>query len=302
MRSLLLLSLTACVASSHPTEAAALPAQRAAPTADLQTPGPWTHTAVLSARWSVPLSGLLDLTDPRASFDDAPTNIVLPVHVLQHPTHGTFVIDSGVPRSMMTGPGPLEGTVLASFLTDLTPEQPLGAIAETYGLDGVLITHLHLDHVLGLPDVPPTVPVYVGPGEQDARKFENLFLRTVMSRVLADRDPLKVWPFETAGVVLGPVPRALDVFGDGTLWALHVPGHTAGSTAFLARTSEGPKLFTGDCSHTLWGWEHGVTPGTYTADHDTNQVSLDALKALAAEVGAEVFVGHELDGVGTGVE
>ena len=64
----------------------------------------------------------------------------------------------------------------------------------------------------------------------------------------------------------------------------------------------GPILLTGDTCHTRWGWEHAVTPGTYTADTRSNRDSLDRLRALAEVVPSmQIFVGHELDGAGTGV-
>jgi glyoxylase-like metal-dependent hydrolase (beta-lactamase superfamily II) len=90
----------------------------------------------------------------------------------------------------------------------------------------------------------------------------------------------------------------LDVFGDGSLFALHVPGHTRGSTAFLARTLAGPKLLTGDACHTAWGWVHGVEPGSFSTDGPRSVGSLAALRALAAEhPEIEVHLGHQsLDG------
>ena len=88
---------------------------------------------------------------------------------------------------------------------------------------------------------------------------------------------------------------AIDIIGDGSLYALRAAGHTPGSTAYLARTTEGPVLFTGDCSHTRWGWDHDVAPGTYTADHKTNTASLSALRKLAAaHPSIAVEVGHEV--------
>ena len=101
---------------------------------------------------------------------------------------------------------------------------------------------------------------------------------------------------------LGPIDHAWDLLGDGSLYALATPGHTPGSIAILAATTTGPVLFVGDTSHTLWGWEHDVPPGTYTEDHDANRRSLAALKALLRALGdVNVQVGHELDGSGTGI-
>ena len=288
---MLLVTLLAACVPHVPTQASDIAPAPASPIRDWSAPGPIQHEAVVSARWAVPLHGLVNLDDPRAAeLDDGDHPIVLPVHVLTHPEHGVFVVDTGMPAA----DSPARGLV-ARFIRDIEVVEPLADIVDRQPLPlaGVLLTHGHIDHVLGLPDVPDGVPIYAGPGEHVAHRFTDRFALGTLRRALGDR-ALDTWRFEEAGA-LGPIDAAIDVLGDGSLWALHVPGHTLGSTAYLAFTAQGPKLFTGDCSHTRWGWDHGVTPGTYTVDHDTNQVSLDALKALVAEhPEVEVFVGHEL--------
>jgi glyoxylase-like metal-dependent hydrolase (beta-lactamase superfamily II) len=78
------------------------------------------------------------------------------------------------------------------------------------------------------------------------------------------------------------------------VWALWVPGHTPGSTAYLVRTTKGPVLLVGDASHTRWGWEHDVEPGTFTADGPKSVESFKKLKAFAvAHPNVEVRFGHQ---------
>jgi glyoxylase-like metal-dependent hydrolase (beta-lactamase superfamily II) len=54
------------------------------------------------------------------------------------------------------------------------------------------------------------------------------------------------------------------------------PGHTA----YLVNTVEGPVLFTGDASHTAWGWTHGVEPGGFSTDQARSRTSLNTLIEL----------------------
>lgn len=283
----LLLALCACAAQLRTVEAP-LPEPASV---DLTAPGPIAWEPVVSATWAVPRRGLIDLTDPRAAeLSNDTVDIVLPVHVLVHPTAGAFVIDTGMPS---TG-DPTRG-LLRAYTKDIEVHEPLSRILGRLDapLAGVLLTHGHLDHVLGLPDVPEGVPIYAGPGEDSPVGLNGQLTFPTFRRALDGR-PLTVWPFEEADG-LGPVERAVDVLGDGSLWALWAPGHTPGSTAYLARTTGGPVLFTGDCSHTRWGWDHGVTPGTYTHDHEANATSLAQLKALVvSNPGMQVLVGHEI--------
>jgi glyoxylase-like metal-dependent hydrolase (beta-lactamase superfamily II) len=84
------------------------------------------------------------------------------------------------------------------------------------------------------------------------------------------------------------------VLGDGSLWALWTPGHTPGSTAYLARTPSGPVLLVGDACHTTWGWDHDVEPGSYSGDVPRSRTSLDHLQRLVAEhPSIDVRVGHQ---------
>lgn len=288
MRTLTLLTLLAGCHTAIHTTPASLP--EPGPAVDLDAPGPIVLQTHISATWAVPRSGLIDLTDPRAAdlpHDKMP--IVLPVHVLTHPEHGAFLVDTGVPAT----DDPTRGLV-RRFARDIEPVAPLAEILGTLDgpLSGVLLTHTHLDHVLGLPDVPAGVPVHAGAGEEAPVGLNGALTFPTFRRALGDR-PLTLWDFEEAPA-LESVDHAIDVLGDGSLWALSVPGHTPGSTAYLARTTEGPVLFTGDCSHTHWGWEHDVTPGTYTQDHARNATSLAQLRALAAaHPTLRVEVGHE---------
>ncbi len=171
---------------------------------------------------------------------------------------------------------------------------PLGAwlAGQREPLRGVLFTHLHLDHIWGAPDLPPGTPLYTGPGEGAARKFDHLFVQGLTDDLLEGQKELREWAFGADPD--GRFAGVLDVFGDGSVWALWTPGHTPGSTAYLVRTPEGPVLFTGDTCHTRWGWEHGVPPGSFTADRAANQRALDALRRLAAEhPRMRVVLGHQ---------
>lgn len=290
-------ALSGCVLSHAPEVAARLPTQDTDAWSRLAEPGPIVLATHISARWTAPVAGLVDLRDPKAAaIRKGELPIVLPVHVLRHPERGTFVVDTGVDRDLAAGGhGPARGLV-RGVVRSIEPVAPLGDLLGGEAPAAVLLTHMHLDHVLGLPDVPDGTPVYTGAGEQRDRKFVHQFVGGTYRRVL-DGITLHVLDPATA-VPLGEAGVGWDLVGDGSLWAIASPGHTPGSLAYLARTTEGPVLFVGDTSHTRWGWDHGIPPGTFTSDPEANRESLARLRALvAAHPEIRVEVGHEPYGV-----
>jgi N-acyl homoserine lactone hydrolase len=293
--------LSGCIYSHHAVVPSALGVASSSSKllAVIDQPGPLEVQTVASTEWQVTRGGLIDLDDPKAKaahLDDGDEPIQIFFHVLRHPQRGLFIIDTGVERALRDNPShaAIRGLVAkVMHLEKMSFHQPLGDfLAKQPPLAGVFLTHLHLDHVSGMPDVPQGTPIYAGPGETRGKALVNLLMAPNIDRALAGQAPLSEWQYQPdpdgrfAGVV--------DVFGDGSLWAIWTPGHTAGSTAYLARTPHGPVLFVGDTSHTVWGWEHDVGPGSFTADHAANLRSLEQLKALVAEhPRIDVRLGHQ---------
>jgi glyoxylase-like metal-dependent hydrolase (beta-lactamase superfamily II) len=301
LASLLSLALDGCAATSHPVAPASIGTPGAASgfEALIDQPGPVEVDTVVSARWQVDRSGLVDLHDPRAKaagLVDGPEPIDLFIHVIRHPDKGSFLVDSGVERAFLADPdhalihGWLGGM---AHLDKLRVDRDMASVvAGTGPVQGLFLTHLHLDHVLGLPDVPSSTPIYVGAGDAGDRSFMNLFESGVYDESLSGKGPLREIRFDADPD--GRFAGLLDLFGDGSFWAIWVPGHTPGSIAFLARTPHGPVLLTGDACHTAWGWEHGVGPGTFSDDVAKSAESLSRLEALVTRhPRIEVRLGHQ---------
>lgn len=282
-----------CSASHHASQRSTLGVARS--TSDLAAvidqPGVVELETVTSSVWAVAREKLINLDNPiarQAGLTKGLEPIEVDFHVLRHPTRGLFLVDTGVERALRDRPreAAVRGFV-ASYLHFGTMKvvAPLGdwiAAHQKEGpIRGVFLTHVHPDHISGMVDVPSSAIVYTGPDELRTPLGHNLFLQSTNDRALAGKPPVEEWPF-------GPDPSGrfegvIDVFGDGQVWALWVPGHTHGSTAFVVRTPRGPVLLTGDASHTRWGWEHGVEPGSLSDEVAASRVSLERLRALAAE-------------------
>jgi N-acyl homoserine lactone hydrolase len=300
--SVLMLS-QACSLSDHPIVQSTL--GRPSSLADLEkvvdTPGPIEVETINSADWTVPLAGLVNLKSAAAKeahLIDRAEPIHVFAHVLRHPKFGIFLVDTGVSQHLIDDPS---GSGLSWLIRQVMPIDKMVIRYSTAqiiagipgGIQGVFFTHLHVDHISGMPDIPGNVPLYVGRTESSQTSFQNAFVRGTTTKLLEGKAALQEWPFrlDEGRLLVGDV---VDIFGDGSAFAISAPGHTPGSTAYVLRTPKGPILLTGDTSHTRWGWEHGVEPGSYTADQPTNLKSLLLLKDLASRHPTmDVRLGHQ---------
>jgi N-acyl homoserine lactone hydrolase len=293
---------TACAVSTHATRTSELGTTRS--TADLlaviDTPGPIELETVKSVDWAVPRSGLINLDHPRAKeagLTDGDEPIEVDFHVIRHPTQGVFLVDTGFEKALRDNPDTADVRgVVADYmgLEKMHFHAPLGdwLAAHPEPVKGVFFTHLHLDHVGGAGDLPAATALYTGPGEAGASAFLNFFVQTSTDRLLAGKPGIGEWAFKPDAS--GRFDGVLDIFGDGSVWAFWVPGHTPGSTAYLVRTTSGPVLLTGDACHTRWGWEHDVEPGSFSTDRPRSAESLARLRRLVAEhPGIQVRLGHQ---------
>ena len=269
----------------------------------IDVPGPISVETINSADWTVSLAGLLNLKSAaaqQAHLTDHPEPIHVFAHVVRHPNFGTFLVDTGISQQLIDDPGGLGISWPVRMFMPLDRMQVKNSTARIIarypaGIRGVFFTHLHVDHIAGMPDIPDNVPLYVGRSESTHTSFQNAFVRGTTTRLFEGKADLQEWPFRfdegQKDLIIGNV---VDIFGDGSAFAISAPGHTPGSTAYVLRTPKGPVLLTGDTCHTRWGWEHGVEPGSYTADQPMNLKSLLLLKDLAGRHPTmDVRLGHQ---------
>lgn len=293
------LALSACARAM--TEHAVTPAAIGAPAssdamiASLGAPGPWAFQRVVAATWRLPRGQMLDLDSPEAkaigAADGGEASEIL-FYVIDHPEHGRYLIDAGVSDDLLDR--------FSFVMRRVVGDEPWNTQAATGAwlaqhppaeVEGVFVTHLHFDHIGGVIDLAPETPVYVGPDEASQRHVLYRALGPTIDNILEARQPLRELRFEPDAS--GRFAGVLDLFGDGSLWALRVPGHTAGSTAFLVRTTDGPKLIVGDAVHLRGGWLDNI-PQETLYDRAAAIQATAVLQLLAQEhPEIEVFLGHQ---------
>lgn len=287
------------------TQHQAQPAQQGRPASmtelveSLRQPGVVILESIVSANWKADRGGLINLKHSasiQANLQEGLEPIQIYFHAIRHPHFGTYIVDTGVEQALRDAPfqSALSWWVRSAMhMEHLDVRTALGDwLAKGESLKGVWFTHLHLDHLSGLPDVPRTTPLFSGPGEAQDSRWLYFFVRTSADRALDGRPPLAEWPFVKDEE--GPFQGIIDIFGDGSVWALWVPGHTPGSTAYLVRTTEGPVLLLGDACHTQWGWMNGVEPGGFSAAPAEGALNFRKLKAFVdAHPEIQVRTGHQ---------
>lgn len=232
-----------------------------------------------------------------ASYVEEPSPLRVYAHLVRHPTAGDVLVDSGLDATFRTdryGNLARPARWIVDVLMDAPYSQDEGedVMAQLARLDAhphtVLFTHLHMDHTAGIPALSAAFPglrLVTGPEEADDWVGVFGFGHVHDGQRWHELD-------FTQAIDLPPLGPSIDVFGDGSFWAVSTPGHSRGHVSFVVLDEDGPVLLTGDATHFRWAFAHDVGPqGT---DEALAQESLDRLRAFAAAYPeVRVHTGHE---------
>jgi glyoxylase-like metal-dependent hydrolase (beta-lactamase superfamily II) len=225
--------------------------------------------------------------------------------LVEHPTAGHILIDTGFHGSVASGTGAersrnlgLTGRVIGRNI-QMRPEQTVAAQLAARGIDSaqiglVVMTHLHFDHASALADFPGATVLISAP-EWRAAHSRMAFLRGYSAAQLDPRPSYRTVDFGgPAARPRGSFTRTLDVFGDGSLILAFTPGHSAGHLSVILRLSAREALIAGDAIYTMATLRDGERPWR-SEDAQAFEQSLGELQVYDREhPDALIVPGHDM--------
>ena len=222
--------------------------------------------------------GTAVIKDFNAFFSDTleyapgPRTIVDSCYLVRH-GDDYLLWDTGFPAALAGGSRDM-GALVASMKISIAGQLTQLGLTRA-DIDVVGISHLHGDHT-GQANEFPAARLVIGKGD--------------FAGTAGASDPFAPW--RAAGAKVTQATADVDIFGDGSVIALHLPGHTPNHLALLVRLASGPVMLSGDLFHaTEARAKKGVPP--FNTNRAETLASIDRFDRLAKSQKAKVIIQHE---------
>ncbi len=191
------------------------------------------------------------------------------VYYIEHPK-GNLLVDAGWNRCISPS-GTVDKKAQMAELGHILYRSSMGYLPKgkavheqlaTYGiqpsdLDYVILTHLGCDHVCGVDQVAGAKHIMVSEAEWEATKHNCIRYKKRWWK------QVKLETF-TWNDTQGPFERSFDLFGDGSVELIHLPGHAKGQVAVKITNADGRYvLLTADGAYSTKSWKEMILPGIY---------------------------------------
>jgi glyoxylase-like metal-dependent hydrolase (beta-lactamase superfamily II) len=249
----------------------------------MQAPAPTTPvTPPPMEMWRLDC-GEVNFTDFNAFFSDTseypggPKRLVASCYLIRHGTD-YMLWDSGLPAGLVGHPNSnpaMTASLRASIVDQL---RQIGVRPEQVSILG--LSHYHFDHT-GQAASFPHARLIMGAGDIAALRSDQPGI---------EREPLAPWL--TGGGQVTEARGDHDVFGDGKVMMMNLPGHTPGHRGLLVRLGSGPVLLSGDTYHFAEQVaRRGVPP--FNTSRAESLASMDRFDRLGRNLRAIVIIQHE---------
>lgn len=207
-------------------------------------------------------------------YDGQPSEVADSCFVVSHP-NGNLLWDLGLPSALIGAEPSQNGVFTPSLDVSLLDQF---AAAEIDNIDYVAISHHHFDHT----------------GQQEAAAGAEWLVSQAELEFIQNAEP---------GSGVGDMSGLLslertvfegdyDVFGDGSVIIMSLPGHTAGHAGLLVNLVEsGPVMLTGDLYHFRESRTGKAVPA-FNFNAPETLKSMKVFEDKVEEVGARVIIQH----------
>lgn len=213
------------------------------------------------------------------AFEDLKVALTFSCYLIQH-GNDYMVWDAGF--------GPGAPTSPKTSLVDMLAQLKVNADQVKY----IGISHYHDDHI-GQAGSFPKATLLIGKGDWDALSSTELRPGTTAEQSAKWRAPFASW-ISGGGKVDALTSDKKDVFGDGSVVMVSMPGHTPGHHSLLVKLAQtGNVLLTGDVTHFHENYDVDGVP-TWNFNRADTLASLDRFKKIAKNLKATVIIQHDV--------
>jgi len=211
-------------------------------------------------------------------YDNQTITLADPCFLIVHPK-GSLLWDTGLPDALITQAKTADIYHLTKSvsLQDSLKKINLNPADISY----VAISHSHFDHMSGLDQFPQSTWIL--------QKAELAYAQKNANPFIIDASKLEAW--KTAKKML--ISGDYDVFGDGSVKILNVPGHTPGHQALQVNLAQnGVVILSGDLFHQKASYEPVRVPEFNTSRANT-LASADRIKTILKNTHGRLIVQHD---------
>lgn len=155
-------------------------------------------------------------------------------------------------------------------------------------IDYLVLSHMHCDHADGLRLVNLAKNIMLSQPEYEAIQHDK------MHYLPHEWKGVHLKPFQLENTGIGPKGKSYDLFGDGTIQMVWVPGHSKGLCATLVQNhSDDFVLLASDVGYAEKSWENQILPGVLV-DKDEAKESLEWVEKMAYDADCiEAIANHD---------